>query len=142
MHSVGLQDPGEERQIKVGQDKKYKSIQASAVTLSSGDVLVTGGIMGRQDEVYLFTDADQTRWTQKQSMNHPRSGHSSTRVVLERKEKVLVAGGWINGEQATASAEIYTLGQDNWMLLPAMPAARVDFTLKVMNKLNLNYFIS
>ena len=144
MHSVGLEDHGEERKIVIlgdHKDEKYASLQASAVSLSSGDVLITGGI-GQERQVYLFKETNQARWTRRQPMNHPRSGHASARVVLGRNEKVLVAGGWIPpGQHPQASVEIYTPEQDSWQLLPSMPTARVDFTLQVI-KCSCNGIIS
>ena len=64
-------------------------------------------------------------------MHHPRSGHSSAKIVLDREEKVLVVGGWDKRGVCQATTEIHSIKDDVWESLPSLPTPRVDFTLKV-----------
>ena len=133
--SIGLENWGEEQEIVVAREGEHKrayfSRHASAITLASGDILVTGG-MRRETEVFLVDGRDLAMWTPRSSMHHPRSGHSSARIVLEREEKVLVVGGWDKRGVCQVTAEIYSLKDDSWERLPSLPTPRVDFTLKVI----------
>ena len=135
MQSVGLYDVGQEQQIRVagpegGRKKPFSAILASAVTLASGDILVTGGV-GREREVYLLAGSDLTSWTLKTPMTYPRSSHASARIVIGREEKVLAAGGWDSSGEVQATVEIYTRTKDVWETMPSLPTPRVDFALKV-----------
>ena len=134
LQSIGLENWSEEQEIvaaRLGEPKRaYFSRHASAITLASGDILVTGG-MRRETEVFLVDGNDVTKWSPRSSMQHPRSGHSSARIVLGREEKVLVVGGWDKRGVCQATAEIHSLKDDRWESLPSLPTPRVDFTLKV-----------
>merc|ERR1719219_1981224 len=66
-------------------------------------------------------------------MLHPRSGHSSAKIVLDREEKVLVVGGWDKRGVCQATTEIHSIKDDIWESLPSLPTPRVDFTLKVVD---------
>ena len=133
LQSVGLDDWGEERVIKIeGPATTFSTRQASAVTLESGHLLVSGGF-GQEQNVFLVDTFAITSWVRKCDMQHPRMGHSSARIVLDAKEMVIVAGGWDRRSAAQASAEIYSLAEDRWQDIPSLPQARVDFTLNVRN---------
>ena len=133
LQSVGLDDWGEERVIKIeGTTTTFSTRQASAVTLESGHLLVSGGF-GQEQNVFLVDTFAITSWVRKCDMQHPRMGHSSARIVLDAKEMVIVAGGWDRRSAAQASAEIYSLAEDLWQDIPSLPQARVDFTLNVRN---------
>ena len=133
LQSVGLDDWGEERVIKIeSTTTTYTTFQASVVTLESGDLLVTGGF-GQEQSAFLLDTSDITNWVRMCNMQHPRMGHSSARIVLDSKEMVIVAGGWDRRSEAQASSEIYSLAEDRWQDIPSLPQARVDFTLKVIH---------
>ena len=140
LQSIGVKDWGEEQEIVVAREgepkRAYFSRHASAITLASGDILVTGG-MRRETEVFLVDGRDLTRWTPRSSMHHPRSGHSIARIVLDREEKVLVVGGWDKRGVCQATAEIHSLKDDSWVSMPSLPTPRVDFTLKVISECTL-----
>ena len=115
MQSVGLNDRYDEQEIKVagpgeGRRRPYSSLRAAAVTLESGDILVTGG-MRREREVFLVSGTDLSQWSRRQDMLEPRMGHASARVVLGRQEKVLAVGGWDKRGQVQPSTEMYTPGR-------------------------------
>ena len=134
LQSISVNDWGEEQEIVVAREgepkRAYFSRHASAVTLASGDILVTGG-MRRETEAFLVDGRDLTKWTPRSSMHHPRSGHSSAKIVLDREEKVLVVGGWDKRGVCQATTEIHSIKDDIWESLPSLPTPRVDFTLKV-----------
>lgn len=132
LQSVGLDDWGEEQVIEVdGTTTTYTTLQASVVTLESGDLLVTGGF-GQEQNTFFLDTSDITKLQRKRDMKHPRMGHSSARIVLDIKEMVIVAGGWDRRSEAQTSAEMYSPDEDLWEEIPSLPQARVDFTLKVM----------
>ena len=92
MQSIGLLGKGEEQQIMVrgkdgGAKRPFASIHASAVSLASGDVLVTGG-RWREQEVFLLSGANLAEWSRRQTMIFPRAGHASARTVVGQQEKV------------------------------------------------------
>ena len=104
--SVELNSMFEERQIEI--DSGLVSYWfASAVTLSSGNIVVTGGRQTAQEAV-LWTK--KGIWTNLPQMIHGRYGHSSCSVFLEGSEHVLVAGGWDKeGAGVQASVEMYQI---------------------------------
>ena len=132
MQSVGLEGPGQEHKLVVpgGGKEPYCSRMASAVTLTNGDILVTGG-KGRGRDVFLLTGQDLRTWVRRQSLLQARRGHSSTVIMLGSEERVLVAGGWDDRRKALASVELYSVGQNNWHTLDPLPSPRGDFTLQV-----------
>ena len=133
LQSVGLHDWGDRQVIKMDSTTTtHSTYQASAVTLESGDLLVTGGF-GQEQNVYLVGSSEITKWIRKCNMRHPRMGHSSARIVLDTKEKVIVAGGWDRRSEALKSAEIYSVAKNLWEDISSLPQARVDFTLNVRN---------
>ena len=126
---MGLKAPNEEHKLVVSEKEMtpYHSRLASAVTLTGGDVLVTGG-RGTEHNVYLLTGQD---WVPRQRMLQDRLGHSSIRIMLGSEEHVMVAGGWDGLGVAMDSVELYSVGQDSWLYLQSLPSPRVDFTLQV-----------
>jgi len=128
VQAVGLGNLGNEQPL----GSLTGLLQASAVTLASGDILVTGGDSMARD-VFLVSSSSNYKWTPKQKMLFARSGHATARIVLGHEEKVLAVGGWDNRGEPQASAEIYSIEADIWHPLPQLPSPRVDFKLKVVN---------
>jgi len=110
----------------------YSSRMASAVTLNSGQILVTGG-SGMEKDVFLFNGTEQTVWTHRKPMKEGRLGHASTVTMLAAEETVLVAGGWSRERHPLKSVELYKVGQDTWERLQSLPNPRVYFTLQVLD---------
>ena len=83
---------GEEKLILGG--GPYSTRLAVAVTLSSGDVLVTGG-MNRERVTVLLNQSShgKTLVTELQRMNHGRIGHAGAVMTVQQEEQVVVAGG-------------------------------------------------
>ena len=101
---------------------------AKAVTLSTGDIVVTGG-RGSENEVWMKLVSSQ--WTRKKDMPEGRKGHAAAAVNVGGQEVVVVAGGWGVGGKELASTSRYNPYEDKWVNLPNMLAPRVDFVLQV-----------
>ena len=110
--------------------KPYSSSLASAVSLSSGDVILTGG-QGQGSAAFLLGGPDMDTWTQLKSMLSSRYGHASSRISSAQEESVIVAGGWDSRGAAQSKVELYIVKQDTWKQLQDMPSPRVLFTLQV-----------
>ena len=129
MQSVGLR--GKYEEVKLGMENStYSSCLASAVTLSSGDVVLTGGRNQAREAFMIFGEEFET-WKKLSKMSKPRYGHASCRLVVEGEERVVVAGGWDLRGRAQASVEMYSVSQERWRGLQNMPSPRVYFTLEV-----------
>lgn len=102
---------------------------AAAVTLASGRLLITGG-KNQEKETYLVS-SDLTNWEHCAQMHHGRIDHAAARVVIDKEEQVIVAGGWDSFGAIQKTVEIYSLSRDSWTLLPNLPVARTDFVLQV-----------
>jgi len=95
----------------------------TAVNLSSGKVLVTGGIKEDQDghltasEIY---DPATNTWTTVASMNEGRWHHRMTALPSGR---IMVSGGSVLGS-STASVEVYDPDLNTWTTLPPMASLR------------------
>ena len=131
MQSVGLQDTSKEQQMMVDR-RLHSSRFASAVTLSTGDLVITGGKRNQRD-AFLINQSNLTNWSELPRMRYGRYAHSSCSFTQDKEERVIVAGGWDRRSEAQASAEIYSLAEDQWQDIPSLPQARVDFTLNVRN---------
>jgi hypothetical protein len=93
----------------------------TAVLLSSGLVLVTGGVYeGTLADTQLFNPSTGL-WYAAAPMNTPRSQHAS---VLMGDGSVLVMGGFYQG--ALADVEIYHPASDTWTPAPPMAIPRYD----------------
>ena len=99
MQAVGLHGIQEEQEIILGgkSEAGYFSRLAAAVTLSSGNVLITGG-RHWEHEVFLLSGSGLSRWEARASMIVGRLGHAAIRLPL-REESVMVAGGWDVGDK-------------------------------------------
>ena len=104
---------------------------ASAVTLSTGEVLLTGG-KGVEQVVFLLDGPDLSKWVPKQHLQEGRQGHSSIATILGpgSGEKVIVAGGWSEKGETLKSVELYNLRQNRWQFINHLPSPRADFTLQ------------
>ena len=102
---------------------------AAAVTLASGRLLITGG-KNQEKETYLVS-SDLTNWEKRAQMHHGRIGHAAARVVIDKEEQVIVAGGWDSFGAIQNTVEIYSVSRDSWTLLPNLPIPRADFALQV-----------
>jgi hypothetical protein len=104
----------------------------TATLLSSGRVLVTGGISGANDpsnpaSVELYDPASGT-WSPARSMNAHRYGHVAT---LLPSGKVLVTAG-VTGVDVTASAESYDPVHDSWSPVAGMGTPRMSHAATVL----------
>ena len=129
--SVGLQEPSKEQQMMVDQ-RLHSSRFASVVTLSTGDLVITGGKTNQRD-AFLISQFNLTNWSRLPQMNHGRFAHSSCSFIQDKEERVIVAGGWSEQGRAQASVEIYNLTKDRWIELTSLPSPRVYFSLQVTN---------
>ena len=114
-------------------NKSHSSLFASAVTLSSGDLFMTGGKDAPHD-AFLISQFDLTNWRRLPQMKHGRFAHSSCNFVQDEEEFVIVAGGWgVEGDtlRAQAFVEIYNLSEAHWRELTSLPSPRVYFSLQV-----------
>ena len=127
---MGLRGKLEETSLSVESSSSYSSCLASAVTLSSGDVILTGG-QGQAREVFLVSGAELEAWKRLSRMSSPRYGHASCCLVVEGEEKVMVAGGWDLKGRVQATVELYSLSKDKWYQLEDMLSPRVYFSLQV-----------
>jgi hypothetical protein len=95
-------------------------VDHAAVRLASGDVLVTGGLLGTKalSTVERWSATTGT-FTQVAAMNGRRARHAA--VVLANGN-VLVAGGWDGVRLSTA--ELYDPGADAWTTIDAIPATK------------------
>jgi len=103
---------------------------ASAVTLRTGEILVTGGLRSGK-EVWLSSPRTPSTWNKRKDMLVGRKGHATAAVMIGEQEVVVVGGGWDSSGQELASVHVYTPSQDIWRSLTDMPSNRVDFALKV-----------
>ena len=132
---IGLNGTDTEQPLKI-ENKIKTSSYASAVSLSNGDVLLTGG-RTNSNSVFRLIGPDLVVGIVRSKMKHGRYGHASSVVVLGQKEHVIVAGGWdkrIPGRIHT-SVEIYSNELNQWHPLPELPTARVFFNLQVISYL-------
>ena len=127
---MGLRGKSEETSLSGDSLTSYSSCLASAVTLSSGDVILTGG-QGQAREAFLISGATLDIWRKLRRMSNPRYGHASCCLVVEGSEKVMVAGGWDLKGRVQATVELYSLSRDMWYQLEDMLSPRVYFTLQV-----------
>ena len=134
MQAVSLRGLEEEQEILVkgrGEaSSPYSSRLAAAVSLPSGEVLVTGG-RGRDRQVFLLFGPGLATWRSRASMKRGRLGHAAVSLELGGKEVVMVAGGWDKGGRALASVELFSLKKNQWQEVTQMQAPRVDFALQV-----------
>ncbi len=101
----------------------------SAVQLSNGRILFTGGDSGSgpvQSAEYFAADGTVSSAA---AMNYPRSSHFA--VVLS-DGRVLVGGGNSSGGGTTNSAEIYDPAADSWTATSAMAEARANATAALL----------
>ena len=126
--SVGLQTHGTEHDLEV-EGTRFASCFAAAVSLSSGDLVLTGG-QGHGRDVFLISEHGRT-WVRLSIMIHARYGHAASRVTVGQEEYVMVAGGWTSQAQAQDTVELYSTDRDQWQHLDSLPSPRVHFTLQV-----------
>ena len=128
MQSVGLSEVFEEQPIEI--DSELVSFWfASAVTLTTGNIVLTGGRHTAHEAVLRSNGI----WTRLPQMLHGRYGHSSCSVFLEDNEHVLVAGGWDREGGVQATVELYKISQPKrgWRDIGRMVSPRTLFTLQV-----------
>jgi trimeric autotransporter adhesin len=102
---------------------------ASAVMLSDGRILITGGsgVSGPLQTAEFF--ATNGTVASAAAMNVARSSHFA--VVLS-DGRVLVGGG-VSGGGTTNSAEVYDPGTDSWIKTNAMAEARANATAALLS---------
>ena len=132
IQAIGLRGLNREQTIVTDGDKEesYSSRLAAAVTLSSGEVLITGG-KGKEQEVYLLSGLNLSTWKRRADMLSPRMGHAAVSLQLDGMEVVMAAGGWDRRGTTLSSVEIFLMGRNMWQEYPAMPSPRADFKLQV-----------
>ena len=133
MQSITIEEPSKEQRMMVGQ-KLHSSLFASAVTLSSGDLIITGGKKSPRD-AFLISRFNLTNWSRLPRMKHGRFSHSSCILIQDKEERVLVAGGWSEQGRAQASVEIYSVLKEQWKDFTSLPSPRVYFSLQVSDNL-------
>ena len=128
---VGLGGAEGEEELILGAGP-YSTRLAVAVTLSSGDVLVTGG-MNRERVTVLLSHSShgKTLVTELQRMHHGRIGHAGAVMTVQQEEQVVMAGGWDQFGVALDTVELFTLARNSWILIPEMKQPRADFLLLV-----------
>ena len=99
------------------------------MSLSSGDVLITGG-KEREQQVFLVSGLAHKTWLRRADMLTPRIGHAAVSLQLDGKETVMVAGGWDRLGRTLSSVEIFLVGENIWQDFIAMPSPRADFSLQ------------
>jgi RHS repeat-associated protein len=100
----------------------------TATLLSSGKVLVAGGIGSAILASAELYDPAANTWSSAGSMSIARSSH---RATLLSSGKVLVTGGF--GSTYLASAELYDPGTNTWSSAGSMSAARSDHTATLLS---------
>jgi len=89
-----------------GKKTSFSSRLASAVTLLSGDYILTGGRESGRD-VQLLSGTKKQTWTKLSSMLNSRYAHASSPIYLHDEEYVIVAGGYDNLHKPQVTVEIY-----------------------------------
>ena len=133
---VGLQGTHPEEQLEVDSEPYYTRL-AAAVSISSGDTLITGG-MNKERDVFLLSTTGLLK--RCRSMKHGRFGHAATRLLVDQEEMVVVAGGFTRTQvasghsefEAQATVEMFSPSSMAWLQLPSLPHARVYFMIQVM----------
>ena len=115
-------------------ERLHSSRFASVVTLSTGDLVITGGKSNQRD-AFLISQANLTNWSRLPRMKHGRFSHSSCILIQDKEERVLVAGGWSEQGRAQASVEIYSVLKEQWKDFTSLPSPRVYFSLQVSDNL-------
>ena len=113
-------------------EASYPSLSrlAAAVTLTTGDVVVTGG-RGSEKQVWMNPSTSSASWTRRKDLPEGRRGHAMAVVGLRGGEVVVVAGGWGLLAQELPSVNVYRPDKDHWSKLASMQKPRVDFVLQV-----------
>ena len=131
-----MQGTHPEEQLEVDSEPYYTRL-AAAVSISSGDILITGG-MDRERDVFLLSSTGLLK--RCRGMKHGRFGHAATRLLVDQEEMVVVAGGFTRTQiasgrsefEAQATVEMFSPNTMAWLQLPSLPHARVYFMLQVM----------
>ena len=133
MQVVGLDGQVRETELEIPGNKAapYFSRMASAVTLSTKEVLLTGGLF-MEREVFLLKDTNLQTWVQQSRMLNGRLCHASVATMVGGEESVLVAGGWTTDGEASSSVELFSVKRNRWKLMQDLPSPRVDFALQVI----------
>jgi hypothetical protein len=133
MQNIGLNGRGKELSVMVHDEKETPlySRMASAATLSTGEVLMTGGSGMDMDDVFLLSGTEMNVCIRREPLLEGRLGHASIEQMLGNEVTVVVAGGWGNRRQALASVELFRVEKNQWENLHSLPSPRVDFTLQV-----------
>ena len=114
-----------------GKKNRFSSRLSSAVTLLSGDFILTGG-KGCGRDVFLLSGSEAPAWTELSSMLNSRYGHASSMIFLNYDQHVIVAGGYDSQHKPQDSVEIYNVHENNWTPLESLPTPRVYFSLQVV----------
>ena len=128
MQRVGREDTMKEQKLNFSSAARF----ASAITLHSGKILVTGGL-NRGKEVHLVNGPGYNySWTQRKEMLFPRAGHAIAKLDIDEEECVIVAGGYDLNRKFHTSVEYYMVNKDTWIRLPYdLPYPRAFFLLQV-----------
>ena len=111
LQTISSQRLTAEEKIVIDGEESYSSRLAVAVTLSSGDVLITGG-KEREQQVFLVSGLAHKTWHRRADMLTPRIGHAAVSFQLDGKETVMVAGGW-DRLGRTLSSDLFSITMYN-----------------------------
>jgi N-acetylneuraminic acid mutarotase len=103
----------------------------TATLLSSGRVLVAGGISGTSLSSTDLYDPSTGTWSPGASLTIPRGSHTAT---LLPSGKVLVVGGTSNGENgaSVSTAELYDPDTNTWSSTASLTTARKKHTATLL----------
>ena len=114
---------------------------SSAVALSDGSLVITGGV-GREHQATLLLLSGETLQTEALApMREGRYRHSSVVIFQDSLEEVIiVAGGKSSVSRLIASVERFSRRDNSWSFLQPLPTPRIDFTLQVTLIVSITYF--
>ena len=112
---------------------------SSAVALSDGSLVITGGV-GRERQVTLLT-GETLGSRALPPMREGRYRHSSVVILQDSEEVLVVAGGESSVSRLVASVESFSWRDNTWTFLQPLPAPRIDFTLQVNSIVKLRKVI-
>ena len=128
METVSVQ--GDNQVENVTSSSHVASGFSSAVALSDGSLVITGGV-GREHQVTLLTQGETLQTEALSPMREGRYRHSSVVILQDSLEVIIVAGGTSSVSRMIGSVERFSRRDNTWTFLQPLPTPRIDFTLQV-----------